>query len=213
MAEQRTILIADDHPIFRSGVRQSLEKQSDIRIIGEAENGEDALTMILDLKPDVAILDIQMPKMTGLELAHRAERLNLGTKIVLLTMVDDRKIFLDAIECGVMGYVLKDSAVAELHRAVASVCSDRHYVSPSLSGLLVERRKQGTLPTELGNLTPAELQILRLIADLKSNQEIADELAVSKRTVENHRVNISRKLNLTGSNAILRFALKHKAEM
>lgn len=213
MAEQTTILIADDHPIFRSGVRQSLEQRGTVRIVGEVDNGEDALAMMLDLKPDVAILDIQMPKMTGLELARRAERMNLRTKIVLLTMVEDRKIFLDAMECGVLGYVLKDSAVVELHQAVESVCSDRHYVSPSLSGLLVERRRRGALPTELGVLTPAELQVLGFIADLKSNQEIADELGISKRTIENHRVNIARKLGLTGSNALLKFSLKHKADL
>ncbi len=213
MANQTTVLIADDHPLFRAGVRESLEKDIRIRVVGEAEHGEDALAKLLDLRPDVAILDIQMPKMTGLEIAKRATHMNLATRIILLTMFDDRKIFLDAMESGVMGYVLKDSAVSEIQRAVASVIEDRHYISPSLSGLLVKRHESGTLLRELKDLTPAEIGVLKLIADLKSNQEIADELLISKRTVENHRVNISKKLNLSGTNAILRFALKNKADL
>lgn len=213
MPDTITVLIADDHPIFRAGVRQSLEKQVEFRIVGEADNGEEALSMMLDLKPDVAILDIQMPKLTGLELARRAEHMNLETKIILLTMMDDRKIFLDAMESGVRGYVLKDSAVSELQRAIESVSQDRHYISPSLSGLLVDRRKRGPLPTQLKALTPTELRIVSLIADLKSNQEIADELLISKRTVENHRVNIAKKLDLSGTNALLKLALKHKPEL
>ena len=166
--------------------------------------------MMMDLKPHVTILDIQMPKMTGLDLAKRAEHMNLATRIILLTMVDDRKIFLDAMESGVQGYVLKDSAVSEIQQAVVSVCDDRHYISPSLSGLLLQRKVASPLPPSFKDLTPTEIRILGLIADLKSNQEIADELVISKRTVENHRVNISRKLNLTGTNALLKLALKNK---
>ena len=213
MAEPTTVLIADDHPLFRAGVRQSLDRQAAVKVIAEADNGEDALAKILDLKPDVAILDIQMPKLTGLQLAKKAETLGLSTRIILLTMVDDRKVFLDAMESGVVGYVLKDSAVSEIGRAIATVADDRHYISPSLSGLLVERRKGGSLPPSVKDLTPTEIRIVKLIADLKSNQEIADEMAISRRTVENHRVNISRKLNLTGSNALLKFALKNKADL
>lgn len=213
MAEPKTVIIADDHPLFRTGIRQSLEKHGEIRIIGEAEDGDSALAMILDLKPDLAVLDVQMPRMTGLTLAKRVEHMNLSTRIILLTMLDDRKIFLDAMESGVMGYILKDSAVSEVHRAITSVCEDRHYISPSLSGLLVERKKEGTIPPGLKDLTPAELRVLKLIADLKSNQEIADDLLISKRTVENHRVNIAKKLDLTGTNALLKLALKHKSRL
>jgi two-component system, NarL family, response regulator DegU len=213
MAERTSILIADDHPLFRAGVRQALEKFEDINIVGEAENGEEALKMLIDLKPDIAVLDIQMPKMTGLVLARRAEHMNLNTRIVLLTMLDDKKIFLEAMESGVMGYVLKDSAVSEIHRAITFVKEDRHYISPSLSGLLVEKKLNSSLPPDLKDLTPTEIRLLKLIADLKSNQEIADELLISKRTVENHRVNIAKKLDLTGTNAVLKLALKHKSRL
>ncbi len=213
MAEHTSILIADDHPLFRAGLRQALEKGSGLRIIAEVENGEDALAVLVNQKPDVAVLDIQMPRLTGLEIAKRAEHIGLETRIILLTMLDDKKIFLDAMESGVKGYVLKDGAVSEIRSAIATVIGGKHYISPSLSGLLVERRRGGPATPELSSLTAAELGVMKLIAELKSNQEIADDLLISKRTVENHRVNISKKLNLTGSNAILRFALKHKDEL
>ncbi|HEY9166210.1 MAG TPA: response regulator transcription factor [Candidatus Kryptonia bacterium] len=211
MADTRTVVIADDHPLFRAGVRQSLEKDNTLRIVGEVDNGADALTLIQDLKPDFAILDIQMPKLTGLEVAKRAEQIGLQTRVILLTMIDDRKIFLEAMECGVRGYVLKDSAVNEINHAIESISDDKYYISPSLSGLLVERRKGGHLPPELKELTPTEQRIVRLVAELKSNQEIADELFISKRTVENHKANISRKLKLDGTNSLLKLALKHKS--
>ena len=214
MGEKITVILADDHPLFRAGVRQSLQQNEAIEIIGEAGNGEDALKLILDLKPEVAIIDIQMPGITGLEVAKRIEHMDFDVKIILLTMLDDKRIFLDAMECGALGYVLKDSAVSEIQRAIESVCSGRYYISPSLSGLLIERRKGGqSPPLELKDLTPTELRVVKLISDLKSNQEIADELFISKRTVENHRVNIAKKLHLGGSNALLKVALKHKSEL
>ena len=211
MAEQITVIIADDHPIFRAGVRQSLEKAPDIKVLGEAENGEQALEKIMNLKPRIAILDVQMPIMTGMEVARRVEKLNLPTQVILLTMLDDRKVFLEAIDAGIKGYVLKDSAVSELKKAITAVCEDRHYISPSLSGLLVERKGLTPAPAKLRDLTPTELRVLKLIAALKTNQEIADELFISKRTVENHRVNMAKKLDLNGTNAILKFALMHQS--
>jgi two-component system, NarL family, response regulator DegU len=213
MSDIRTVVIADDHPLFRAGVRQALENAGSVRVAGEAADGEEALRLITELKPDCAVLDIQMPLMTGLEIARRAEHMNLGTKIILLTMIDDRKIFLDAIECGVLGYVLKDSAVTEITRAIDSATAGKHYISPSLSGLLVDNKRHGKVPPGLNDLTQTELRILRLLADLKSNQEIADELFISKRTVENHKVNMSRKLHLDATNALLKLALKHKSEL
>jgi len=213
MAEKVKVILADDHPLFRAGVRQSLEQSDTIDIAGEAASGEEALKLILDLKPHVAILDIQMPNITGLEVAKRIEHMNLDAKVVLLTMLDDKRIFFDAMECGVLGYVLKDSAVSEIRHAVESVCEGKYYISPSLSGLLVERRKGRRFPPELKDLTPTELRVIKLISDLKSNKEIADELLISKRTVENHRVNIVKKLHLEGSNALLKLALKHKSEL
>ena len=207
------VILADDHPIFRAGVRQALEKEPGITVVAEAENGEEALVAIMNLKPHVAILDVQMPRMTGLQVAKRIEHLKLTTQVILLTMLDDKKIFFEAIDAGVRGYVLKDSAVSELHKAIVAVSRDRHYISPSLSGLLVDRKNALSPPASLRDLTPTELHILKLVAELKTNQEIADELFISKRTVENHRVNIARKLGLDGTNALLKFALSHQSQL
>ncbi len=215
MTDNLTILIADDHPIFRSGVRQVLAKEPTLTIIAEAEDGEDAFRKLSDLKPNIAILDINMPKMTGLEIARRASAIHSETKIILLTMLEDKKVFLDAMDAGVKGYLLKDSAVSEILRAVAAVRDDRHYLSPTLAEVLLQ--KKSVLNNQsagiLKELTPTEIRVMKGIADLKSNQEIADALFISKRTVENHRVNIAKKLNLQSSNAVIKFALQHKAEL
>ncbi|HTR80868.1 MAG TPA: response regulator transcription factor [Bacteroidota bacterium] len=210
-----SVLIADDHPIFRTGMRDVIEKDDRYVVVGESENGEDALQKMMDLKPRVAILDIQMPKMTGLAVAQRAEKLSLETNIILLTMLEDKRVFLEAMETGVTGYVLKDSASTEILRAIGVVSEGKHYISPTLSGLLVERKNKagGQFASLLSKLTPSEIRILRLIADLKSNQEISAEMFISHRTVENHRVNISRKLGLSGTHSLLKFALQNKADL
>lgn len=215
MKSNLTILIADDHPIFRSGVRQVLEKELSLKIVAEAEDGEDAFHKLSEIKPDVAILDINMPKMTGLEIARRASAMNLGTKIILLTMIDDKKIFLEAMDAGVKGYILKDSAVSEILRAVAAVRDDRHYLSPTLAEVLLHKKSllDHRAAASFKDLTPTEVRIMRGIAGLKSNQEIADELFISKRTVENHRSNIAKKLSLKDTNAVLKFALQYKTEL
>ncbi len=215
MAEKITILIADDHPLFRAGVRQMLELEQSFVVIAEAGDGEDALHKMSALKPDIAILDINMPKMTGLAAAQRASAMNLSTNIMLLTMLDDRKIFLESMDAGVKGYILKDSAVSEIVKAVAAVSEGRHYISPTLAGILLQKRSTSSeqLSSTLKELTPTEIRILNRIADLKTNQEIADELFVSKRTIENHRANIAKKLNLQSTNGVLKFALQHKADL
>ena len=214
-AKKIRVLIADDHPVFRTGMRQVIEKDDRCSIAGEAEDGEEALQKIVNLKPDVAVLDIQMPKMTGLVTAQRAETMNLETRIILLTMLEDKRVFLEAMESGVMGYVLKDSAITEILRAVVAASEDRHYISPTLSGLLVSKRRNSgdQIPASLSALTLTEVRVLRLIADLQSNQEIADTMFISRRTVENHRVNIAKKLDLTGTNRLLKFALQHKTDL
>ncbi len=213
MSDKITVVFADDHPLFRSGVRQALEREERISIVGEADNGEQALQMIEQSKPAVAVLDINMPRMSGLEVARRSDAMGLDTKVILLTMLEDRRVFLDAMDSGVKGYVLKDGAVAEITRAILAVADDRHFVSPTLSGLLLSRNRSGleSANPALSDLTETELRIFRLIATLKSNQEIADELFVSKRTIENHRVNMARKLRLTSSRALLKFALQNQA--
>jgi len=210
-----TMVIADDHPLFRSGIRTELERIGNLTIVGEAGEGEEALRLITELRPDLAMLDIRMPKLSGLDVAQKICESNCSTRIILLTMHKERKLFLRALELGVKGYLLKEALVSEIQQAVSAVAAGSFYLSPELSGMLVDQIKLGSEPEPdwKRRLTPAESGILELIADLKSNDEISQALFISKRTVENHRVNISRKLGITGTNALLKFAVKNKSHL
>lgn len=210
----KTIIIADDHPLFRSGVRLELEKEGSLKIIGETDNGKTALDLIDKLQPDVAILDFQMPELNGIEIVEKLKILKSETKIILLTMHNEKRIFMKALEVGVDGYVLKNDAVLDIVNAVNNVIAGENFISPKLTGLLIEKRKtykENEGVSELiKNLTQTEKNILRLISQLDSNEEIAEKLFISKRTVENQRVLISKKLNLTGAKELLKFSTKYR---
>lgn len=209
-----TIILADDHPLFRSGVKHELEVIDGFKIIGEAGDGEEALNIIKNLKPQIALLDIQMPKLTGLEVAKIVNEQNFPTEVILLTMIDDQKIFFKAIDNGVKGYILKEDAVSYIVEAVNTVSNGKMYLSPDLTGLLVSRSsKVKNEPCITEKLTATETNILKLIAELKSNIEIAETLFISKRTVENHKVNITRKLELENSRQLLKLAIKNKNDL
>ena len=212
-----TVLIADDHPLFRSGIRTELERIPHLKLIGEAGDGTTALDLIIKHEPDLAILDIRMPGKTGLEVAETLMEAGSPTRIILLTMHREKAIFLKALDVGVAGYVLKDSLVNEIHDAVRAVVDGRYYLSQELSPLLMEaasrRSRSDSDKIWQEKLTPAELNILRLRGELKSNQEIADMLFISKRTVENHCANIRRKLALDGRNSLIKFAVEHRSEL
>ncbi len=214
MKDPITLVIADDHPLFRAGVRQAIEADTSLQIVGEAADGETALAVINEKQPRVTVLDIQMPKMTGLLVAETLLSQNSVTSVILLTMFNDQKMFFQAMDIGVKGYVLKDAALQDIIHAIHAVADERYYLSPALSGLLIAKRSQSPPHIPEGSsvdlLTPAERQIVSLIAELKSNREIADRLFISHRTVENHRVNISRKLGLRGTNSLLKFAIQNK---
>ena len=207
------IIIADDHPIFRGGLRQIISADESIEIIGEADNGEKALEIIQELKPDIAVLDIDMPKKTGLDVIRELKDSN--TKIIFLTMYAEEDIFDEAMDFGIKGYVLKDSAVNDIIECILSVNEDNYYISPNVSNLLVNRRNKSKnlikKNPELGNLTKTERNILRFISENKTSKEIAEVLFLSHRTVENHRTNISNKLNLKGSHSLLKFAIENKS--
>jgi DNA-binding NarL/FixJ family response regulator len=209
-----TVLIADDHPLFRSGVRVELERIPNFKVLAETGDGEEALRLIMAHKPDVAVVDFQMPKLTGLELARKAESAGLSTKIILLTMHRDRKIFFAALDAGVRGYVLKDDAITDIGLAIQRVAGGSHFISSELTDLLIEKNRVQTpadsIDTLIGSLTVAEKKVLALIAELKSNDEIAGALFISKRTVENHKVSLAGKLRLGSSKQLLRFALQNK---
>lgn len=208
------IIIADDHPIFRSGLKQIIEEDEGIDIIGFAENGEKALDKIDELNPEIALLDIDMPKMTGLQVLKELKKSKSSTKVIFLTVFSSEDIFDEAMELGVSGFVLKDCAVNDIVECIYKVADDNYYISPSISNLLVSRRdKIKKLEKERPNLmalTKTELTILKSISEGKTSKEIADELFISYKTVENHRSNMSSKLGLKGSFSLIKFALENR---
>jgi DNA-binding NarL/FixJ family response regulator len=211
------ILIADDHPIVRQGLRQVLAAEADLRIVGEAEDGETALRMMKESKPDIAILDLNMPKMSGFEVARIIRQKELPVAIIFLTIYSDQEMFNKALNLGAKGYVLKDSAVSDIVSSIRAITLGQCFTSPSVTTHLFNRAAKAASamdkPMGLASLTPAEMRVLRLIAEYKTNKEIADELCIHYRTVENHRNNICSKLNVHGSHSLLKFALKHSAEI
>lgn len=211
------IFIVDDHPLFRAGLRQVILDDDRFELIGQSGDGREAVLFIQKNKPDVAVLDLKLPGMSGLEIARRAQEDRLPTRIIILTMHNEEELFHRALDHGVMGFILKENAVGEIIEAIAAVVEGRHYFSPAVSGHLVRRRQRAdSLALEkpgLKDLTKAELRILKLIALKKTSREIAAELFISPRTVEAHRANISSKLELRGSHSLLYFALSHKSEL
>ena len=216
MDEEIRILVADDHPIVRKGLRLSIEEDPGLKIVGEAADGQAALDLIRKLRPQIAVLDIDMPKLDGLAVAREMARQKLDTKIIFLTFHADEDLFRSAMELGSRGYILKDSASQEIVAGVRAVASGRPYISSAITEKLLHPRKPPMAQDGItANLTPTERRIMRLIADGKTSKEIGAELSIHYRTVENHRTNICRKLNLEGegANALLRFALQHKSSL
>ena len=212
-----TVLIADDHPIFRRGLCDIITADSNLRLVGEAAEGEEAWRLIQGLRPTVAVLDVHMPKRSGIQLAQLVRQQRLPVELIILTMDSEEGLLNEALNLGIKGYLLKESAVAELLQCVHRVAGGDCYISPSLSGALVRRRAAREQLREqksgLASLTSTEQQILQLIAEDRTSKEIADLLQCSPRTVETHRQNISHKLDLSGSHSLLRFAFDHKAQL
>jgi DNA-binding NarL/FixJ family response regulator len=216
MTNPLRILIADDHPLLRMGLRQTIEGDPSLRVVAEVGDGDAALTQIEALRPDVIVLDIDMPARDGFDVLREMQKRRLSGAVIFLTFHADEEVFNEAIDLGVKGYLLKDSALTAIIDGIRAVAAGQHYVTPSLTTLLVRHRASAQALAErqpgLESLTPTERRILRLIANGQSSKEIADALFIHYRTVENHRVNIAQKLGLRGHNAVLKFALAHKAE-
>jgi DNA-binding NarL/FixJ family response regulator len=215
MKDEVKIVIADDHPIVRQGLRQMIEAEKNFTIVGEAGDGEDALQLIETHKPDVAVLDIDMPRIGGFDVARELKRKKSEVGIIFLTMHSEEEIFQTAMDLGVGGYVLKDSATTDIVAGIKSIASGKPFISPALSALLLNRRRRvnklARQNPELDSLTPTERRILKLIAEDKTSKEIGEELFISHRTVHAHRANISNKLNLSGNLALVKFAITHKS--
>ncbi len=209
-----TIIVADDHPISRKGLIEIISEDKSYKIVAEAGDGEAALLLIKKLEPHIAVLDINMPKLNGFDIVHALKELKSKTKIVFLTLHKEEEILKRALDIGVLGYVIKESALEDILECIKTVLDNKHYVSPQLSEFLINslgRSESETTLSLLGKLSSSERTILKLIAEKKSSQEIADQLFISIRTVDNHRMNICKKLNLRGVNSLLKFALENKS--
>ena len=217
MKTEIRIVIADDHPIFRRGLRNVIETAPRLKIVSEAKDGEMALEQIQTLRPEVAILDLEMPNKSGFEVMQAIQEKRLSVAVIFLTMHKDERFFNAALDRGAKGYVLKDSAANDIIASIKAVAAGQNFISPQLSTYLINRHTRSASLAEqrpgLSNLTAAERQVLRLIAANKTSKEIGKDLFISVHTVEKHRANISEKLELHGSHALLSFALDHKSEL
>jgi DNA-binding NarL/FixJ family response regulator len=209
------VLVADDHPIYRQGLVSIISESGDFELVGEAEDGRKALDLLELLHPAIAVLDIGMPVMDGLDVMRAARSRAWSGAFVVLTMFKEEEYFREAMELGVKGYLLKEGAASELLLCLRAVAAGRHYVSPVFSDSMLLRRDvhstgDGAAPSVM-KLSPTERRILRQIAENKTSKEIAEELHISFRTVNNHRAHICQKLGLEGPHRLLQFALEHKS--
>lgn len=211
-----SIVIADDHALIRKGLKQVLDSEPDIEIY-EAENGEQALEFIRKQKPQIAILDIEMPKMSGFDVAKRVQDESIKIDVIFLTMFKDESVFNKSMDIGVKGYVLKENTVSEIMSCIHTVLKGKYYLSPEISDFLIKRNNRlassATDKSGISLLTPSEKNMLEMVAMMKTNQEIAEELNISIKTVQNHRSNICSKLDLSGAHALLKFAVEHSSRI
>jgi len=205
------ILIADDHKILREGLRSLLEKQSEFAIVAEAQDGLSAISAAKKHKPDVAILDIGMPDLNGIEVTRKIRSEMAETKVIALSMHADRRFVMGILEAGANGYLLKDSAFAELILAVTAVAKGKMYLSPSIAETVVKNSLEKLDHTEEGSnvmLSGREREVLQMIAEGKSTKEIALKLFVSTKTVETHRKQIMDKLNIRTVAGLTKYAIR-----
>lgn len=207
------VVIADDHHLVRQGIRALLEKQAHIQVIGEARDGQEALDLTQTLKPDVLVLDINLPCINGIEVIRRVRSEALPTEVLILSMYDDESLVKRALRNGARGYVLKKSISEELFTAIAAASTRRTYLSPELRDILENgapppNGSSGPLD-EFDRLTAREREVCQLIAEGNTNQEIAQRLGISIKTVEKHRASLMEKLNVQDVAGLIREAIRH----
>jgi DNA-binding NarL/FixJ family response regulator len=206
------VLLADDHKMIRAGLRLVLAQQSDIMIAGEADDGREAVTLAAELKPDVVVMDVGMPNLNGIEASLQIKQARPETAIVMLSMHSDEGYILRALRAGAAGYILKDSAEADLVGAVHAVAEGKSFFSPKVSRILLEdymrKLKKTGAEDSYDLLSAREREILQLVAEGKSSKEVANLLNLSVYTVETHRGNIMQKLNLRGIPELILYAVR-----
>jgi two-component system response regulator NreC len=210
------ILLVDDHPIFRAGLRALLESQDDVQVVGEAGNGAEAITRACELRPDIILLDISMPDVDGLETLRRMQAGNVPGRALVLTMHAENEYLLQVLESGGYGYVLKQGVDTDLFTAIRRVAAGDVFLYPSATNLLLSRYRdqkraldqQGNGATAEDGLSDREREVLSLTAQGYSSQEIGDQLALSAKTVETYRTRVMRKLNLRHRSDLVRYALR-----
>ena len=202
------ILLADDHTIVRQGLKLILSAHTDLEVIGEAANGKEAVDLASKLKPDIVVMDVAMPELNGIEATRRMVEANQRVKILVLSMHKEAVYVREILRAGARGYILKDAIDSELVSAVRSVAKGDGYISPAVSGaLLNDYRKDVTDPLDL--LSNREREVLQLISEGKTNKEVANKLNLSVYTIDSHRGKIMEKLNLHSTGELVRFAIKH----
>jgi DNA-binding NarL/FixJ family response regulator len=205
------IVLADDHVMFRQGIKNILEKDKDIEIIGEVSDGLNLLELLKIVTPDMVIMDISMPNLRGFEATQEIKKILPDVKVLILTMHKEKEYVYHAISAGAEGFLLKEDADTELFAAIEKIRQGEHYISPFLSGELthelVKAYQTGKVKILSEPLTVREREVLKLVAEGISNKEIADLLFISVRTVENHRANIMRKLNIRNTANLIKYAI------
>jgi two-component system, NarL family, response regulator NreC len=206
------VLLADDHAVLRAGLRALLGVESDMEVIGEAENGEEAIRQVELTRPDVVVLDLAMPRLNGLDVIRRVQSLGLSTKVLVLTMHDEEQYLLQVLRAGGAGYVLKASADTELMEAIRTVHRGEAFLYPAATAVLLEdyrERKAEESASGLESLSEREREVLSLTAAGYTNQEIAERLVISAKTVDTYRSRVMEKLQLRHRSEIVKFALRH----
>jgi two-component system, NarL family, response regulator NreC len=206
------VLLAEDHVMVRAGLQALLERAKDIKVIGEASNGQEAIDLTSELKPDVLVLDIMMPRLNGIQAAEQIRTLKLPVKILFVSMYSDTGLVRQALQTGAKGYVLKTSAGEELLQAIRAVAKGETYLGEEISSMAMNdsfrpNMKQVDNPLEL--LSPREKEILQLIAEEHTSSEVAKILSISEKTVEKHRANMMEKLQARNLAGLVRLAIKY----
>jgi DNA-binding NarL/FixJ family response regulator len=202
------VVIADDHGIVRSGLKMLIDRQHDMQVVAEAGDGVAALERAQAQRPDVAVLDVSMPRMTGLQAAREIRSHVPDTRVLLLSMHDDERYFLEGLEAGAAGYVLKRAADTDLIGAVRTVAEGRTFLSDDAQRTLMKEWLENGSPEPDDRLTPRELEVVKLIAEAFTNRQIAATLKLSEKTVESHRANVLSKLDMRDRVELVRYAIR-----